>query len=75
LFYPALFLETFSLLNNTHRYYWLIVYTHNARDSPAFLNYVFSQQVAFNVHFDGTGAVIGVEDARTMADLLGTRQQ
>jgi hypothetical protein len=35
--------------------------------------YMFSQQAAFSVTFDGTGCVVGVEDIQTMADLLGTR--
>jgi hypothetical protein len=38
------------------------------------LHYVFTQQVAFIVHFDGAGNVETIEDMRTMADLLGTRK-
>ena len=35
--------------------------------------YFFSQQVAFQVWFDGTGLVTAVENVQTMADLLQTR--
>jgi hypothetical protein len=37
-------------------------------------NYVFSHQVAFNVHFDANGLAAGIEDQRTAADILGTRK-
>jgi hypothetical protein len=33
-------------------------------------NYQFSDTVAFTVHFDGTGTVMGIQDAGTLADLL-----
>lgn len=37
-------------------------------------NYIFTHQVAFNVHFDGNGIAAGIEDQRTAADILGTRK-
>ncbi len=39
------------------------------------LSYAFSEQVAFNVDFNGAGLVTDISDAATMADLLGTRKR
>ncbi len=39
------------------------------------LHYMFSEQVCFDVTFDGKGVATSIEDARTAADLLGTRQR
>ena len=39
------------------------------------LAYIFSEQVAFDVEFDSKGVVVGVEDAATIADLLGSRKK
>lgn len=36
-------------------------------------NYFFSQQVAFKVNFDAAGRVTHIENNKTMADLLQTR--
>jgi hypothetical protein len=38
------------------------------------LEYFFSQQVAFEVSFDGKGKVVSIDDVRTMADLFQTRE-
>jgi hypothetical protein len=38
------------------------------------LEYVFSQQAAFDVTFDSAGKVTHIEDVKTMADLLDTRE-
>lgn len=38
------------------------------------LIYRFTEQVAFQVHFDNTGKVEDVEDVTTMADLLQSRE-
>ena len=39
-----------------------------------FLNYHFSPQASFQVHFDATGVVTHLKDNITMADLLQTRE-
>jgi hypothetical protein len=38
------------------------------------IEYIFSQQAAFEVTFDSTGKVTGVEDVKTMADFLDSRE-
>ena len=38
------------------------------------IEYMFSQQAAFEVLFDSTGKVTDVEDVKTMADLLDSRE-
>ncbi|HPD29645.1 MAG TPA: hypothetical protein PLL20_06600 [Phycisphaerae bacterium] len=38
------------------------------------IEYVFSQQAAFEVIFDSTGKVTGIENVTTMADLLNSRE-
>jgi|GEM_PF-6649592 len=38
------------------------------------LQYKFTETVAFEVAFDGTGAVTDVRNLRTVADLLGTKE-
>lgn len=39
------------------------------------LEYVFSQQAAFEVTFDSAGKATDIEDVKTMADLLDTRER
>ena len=39
------------------------------------LLYMFSEQVCFEVTFDGKGNAISIDDSATMADLLGTRNR
>ncbi len=39
------------------------------------IEYIFSQQSAFEVLFDSSGKVTDVEDVMTMADLLDTRER
>ncbi|MHC4444575.1 MAG: hypothetical protein ACYTF1_06620 [Planctomycetota bacterium] len=39
------------------------------------LAYKYSEQVAFDVTFDKAGVVQNIQDAMTVADLLGTRKQ
>jgi len=46
---------------------------YNEYPNGFILSYVFSERVAFDVLFDGTGKVVSVSDAMTMADLLQTR--